>query len=350
MNNFFKTILLLTLCVIVISCNKSDGGSSVPLRDYTEQYNTDIANIEEFLHTYYVEIVNHPGFSDDQDVTFTKIPTDGTQTAIWDMPNLVKDFTVEQNDIVYKVYYLKQTEGVGESPCNVDDVLTSYKGQYLFRINETIDNVDVSNLKINTFESTPNPQNFLSLITTIKGWSEIFPKFKAGTYTSNGDGTVSYNGFGAGVMFLPSALGYYGSSISSIPAYSPLIFNIKLYEVRRNDQDADGIDSYLEDINGDGYVRVLGEDVLNPDDTDGDGIPDFLDIDDDGDQVSTKVETSYTHPDTPLIIRYYPYNGVLVDDPLTPYVDETRGIPSCGTTPDYTSETRLRKYLDATCQ
>jgi hypothetical protein len=148
---------------------------------------------------------------------------------------------------------------------------------------------------------------------------------------------------------LPSALGYYGSSISSIPAYSPLIFNFKLYEVRRNDQDADGIDSYLEDINGDGYVRVLGEDVLNPDDTDGDEIPDFLDIDDDGDQVSTKVETSYTHPDTPLITRYYPYNGVLVDDPLTPYVDETRGIPSCGTTPDYTSATRLRKHLDATC-
>ena len=48
----------------------------------------------------------------------------------------------------------------------------------------------VDKLKINTFESTPNPQSFLSLITAIKGWGEIFPNFKTGTYTSNTDGSV----------------------------------------------------------------------------------------------------------------------------------------------------------------
>jgi hypothetical protein len=30
---------------------------------------------------------------------------------------------------------------------------------------------------------------------------------------------------------------------------------------------------------------------LNPDDTDGDGIPNFLDVDDDGDGYGTKIET-----------------------------------------------------------
>lgn len=351
MNNFFKKILFVITCILLISCNRNEGSSAEPLRDYTEQYNTDIAKIEKFLQTHYVEIVNHPGFSDDQDVTFIEIPDGGTQTPIWDMPNLVKDFTVDQNDITYKVYYLKQTEGVGETPCNVDDVLSAYKGQYIFTITEEVDGTDVEKLKINTFESTPNPQSFLSLITAIKGWGEIFPNFKTGTYTSNTDGSVTYNGFGAGIMFLPSALGYYGSAISSIPAYSPLIFNFKLYEIRRNDQDGDGIDSYLEDINNDGYVRVLAEGVVNPDNSDDDEIPDFLDVDDDGDQVSTKEETAYINTSDPeLKKRYYPYNGALIDDPLTLYVDETKGIPSCGSTPDYTSALRLRKHLDPTCQ
>ena len=129
MNNFFKKILLVITCIVLISCNRNEGSSAEPLRDYTEQYNTDIAKIEKFLQTHYVEIVNHPGFSDDQDVTFIEIPDGGTQTPIWDMPNLVKDFTVDQNEITYKVYYLKQTEGVGETPCNVDDVLSAYKEQ-----------------------------------------------------------------------------------------------------------------------------------------------------------------------------------------------------------------------------
>jgi hypothetical protein len=36
----------------------------------------------------------------------------------------------------------------------------------------------------------------------------------------------------------------------------------------------DGIPSYLEDLNGDGYMKILATGVVNPD-TDGDGIPNF---------------------------------------------------------------------------
>ena len=46
--------------------------------------------------------------------------------------------------------------------------------------------------------------------------------------------------------------------------------------------DNDGIPAFLEDINGNGN--------LDDDDTDGDGIPNYLDIDDDGDNVLTKDE------------------------------------------------------------
>ena len=148
-------------------------------------------------------------------------------------------------------------------------------------------------------------------------------------------------------MFLPSGLGYYNITQNTIPAYSPLIFVVKLYEVERMDQDADGIPSYIEDLNGDGYIYVLPADEVNPDDTDGDNFPDYLDLDDDADLVLTRTERiQYTNQAGDKF--YYSYDGAAVDDPLTPY-DETQGIPSCGTTPDYTSPGRLRRYLDPTC-
>ena len=159
------------------------------------------------------------------------------------------------------------------------------------------------------------------MTTTITGWGEIFPQFKTGTYSSNTDGTVSYKDFGAGVMFVPSGLGYYNSGSASIPAYAPLIFSFKLYEINRLDSDGDGIKNFQEDINGDGYMRVLATGIVNPDDTDKDGIPDFLDTDDDGDGVSTRKEITDG-------------NGVLI---------HYAAIPSCdGNT---TNPVRIKRHL-----
>lgn len=309
MNTFFKAILLFTLSIFIVSCTKSDN-TTVSLRDYAEQYDKDIKLIEKFLQTHYIEVINHPGFTDDKDVAYIEIPEGGSQTSIWNSSDLVTDFTVDQNDITYKVYYLKLRQGSGptsKSPCNVDKVLTAYRGEYLYTVKETVEGVEVERLKHVQFEESINPQTYFNLTSVIKGWSEVFPKFTTGTYSANVDGTITFNDFGAGVMFLPSGLAYYANSTASIPAYSPLVFSFKLYEIQRNDQDGDGIDSYLEDINGDGYVRILGSGVVNPDDTDGDEIPDFLDVDDDADTFKTKIEilnpltgVAYPFADIPL--------------------------------------------------
>jgi hypothetical protein len=57
------------------------------------------------------------------------------------------------------------------------------------------------------------------------------------------------------------------------------------------DYDIDGVETFLEDINGNGN--------FGDDDTDGDGIPDFVDDDDDGDMVLTSFEViSFRNPDT----------------------------------------------------
>ena len=336
MNKVYKLILTVLVGLLIVSCNKNDVSSIAPKKDYAEQYAKDNDSIVKFLQTHYMEVVDDTSLPTFGDVTFTEIPTGGTQTSIWnetDNHRKLRTRLVDQNDITYTVYYINFRDGIGEKPCNIDGVYANYKGTLL---------------NGNVFDQTTNPQTLFQLDGVIRGWSEIFPQFASGTYTSNGDGTTSFDDFGAGVMFLPSGLGYYNITQSTIPAYSPLIFTIKLYEVERMDQDADGIPSYLEDLNHDGYIYVLPEDETNPDDTDGDNFPDYVDLDDDADLVLTRTERiQYIDPITEEKF-YYSYDGAATNDPLTPY-DETQGIPSCGTTPDYTSPGRLRRYLDATC-
>jgi len=327
MTKFKYYFILIITTFSLFSCSKNDSAEAEPIRDFSVQYTTDISDIEEYLKTFYITVVDHPGFVDDKDVTMTKIPVGGTQASIWSykdsatFPKLMSRDVV-LHDITYKVYYLVLREGTGVAPCNVDGVLASYKGDYL---QQTVVS-EVTSLTATTFEEAKYPQQMLSLYSTIKGWSEIFPKFKTGSYTSNNDGTVSYNNFGAGVMFLPSGLGYYSSGTGTIPAYAPLVFSFKLYELQRLDQDSDGVPSYQEDVDGDGYMNLLATGVVNPDDTDGDGIPNFLDVDDDADGYSTKSEVK--NPATGLSY---------------PFAD----IPSCsGNTTD---PARLKKHLDKSC-
>ncbi|TRW98913.1 FKBP-type peptidyl-prolyl cis-trans isomerase [Flavobacterium gawalongense] len=333
MNKFKYYFILLITTLSLFSCSKNDTATVEPLRDYAVQYATDNTDIEEYLKTYYITVVDHPSFADDQDVTFTKIPTGGTQASVWSYkdnasyPKLLSR-EVSQNDITYKVYYLVLREGVGEFPCNSDGLLISYKGDYLYR--QTVS--EVTTLSTTFFQEIKFPQQMTDLSgidlmasgqDIIKGWKEILPQFKTGTYTSNIDGTISYNDFGAGVMFIPSGLGYYSSGSGGIPAYAPLIFSFKLYEIKRLDHDNDGISDHLEDLDGDRYmpyVRELIKGGAVKDDTDRDGIPNFYDVDDDGDNYTTKLEIK--NPATGL-----------------PYL--FADIPSC--------TSGKKNYLDATC-
>ena len=337
MNNFFKIIFLFTLGLIVVSCSKDNNNNVAPLRDYTEQYAKDIANIETYMQTHYMEVntTAGPGATEDQDVTFTLIPVGGTQTSIWNQttyPILTRYVSVNQNDvdITYKIYYIQLRQGTGansKSPSNVDRVLTSYRGEYIFSSTEQVNGVDVTTIKSDEFEESINPQSYFNLTSVIRGWSEIFPQFKTGTYLGNPDGSTSYFDFGAGIMFIPSGIAYFGSATGGIPSYSPLIFSFKLYEIQRIDHDGDGIFSYQEDlatstvnsdgtvtvIEGvpDGYVYSLAKDIVNHDDTDSDDIPDFLDVDDDGDFFTTKSE---------------------IKNPITGIAYPFADIPTCGGT------------------
>ncbi len=356
MNKFKYYFILLLAGISFVSCNKKDDDEVVvaPLKDYQEQFNIDNANIEEYLKTNYITVVDKPGDLTDQDVTFTKITDPATQPSIMSylnsatFPKLLTR-NVDLHGIKYKMYYLVLREGTGISPMNTDGVVAAYKGEYLKRVEKTA--TDPEKLTTTFFEQVVYVNNIVDLYSAIMGWSEVFPQFKKGTSKANADGTMSYKDFGAGVLFIPSGLGYYANppSSGSIPAYAPLIFTVKLYDFKRLDhenngyssagvliENPDGVFDYQEDLNGDGYVYDYRNTTLYPkapenlDDTDKDGIPDFLDQDDDGDGFTTRFEV--TKPtDAPFsgLSKYYPYDPIL-DNPSTPNIDEseTWGIPS----------------------
>jgi FKBP-type peptidyl-prolyl cis-trans isomerase FkpA len=353
MNKFKYFFILLIAGAALVSCNKNDDDDDItlePLRDYQAQYNTDNANIEEYLKTNYITVIDSPGNQEDQDVTISKITDVATQPSIMSYLNsasfpklLTRD--VNLNGIAYKIYYLVLREGIGMSPMNTDGVLAAYKGEYMTRVEATTTAPIVpAHLKMTFFQEIKFPQSIFDLYGTIMGWSEIFPQFKTGKSSVKEDGTISYTDFGAGVMFLPSGLAYYsgGGPGGNIPSYSPLVFSVKLYDIQRLDHDQDGVLDINEDLNGDRYVRDYRNTTLYPnapenlDDTDKDGVPDFLDIDDDGDGYTTILEI--TKPKAEVggdfgPSSYYPFDAFkLLDDPMTPNIDESKnselkGIP-----------------------
>ena len=324
MNKFKFYFIVLITTLSLFSCSNNDTTTEItPPKDYAEQYKVDTAVIEAYLDTHYLDMdFTDPNFAD-MDVVIKPIPVDGLQRRIksyednategnTNFPQLWSR-NVSLHGINYKVYYLVLREGKentltlkgGKSPTNADAVLASYNGSYLQ--SSTI-------VTATPFEESKFPNQFFSLLGTIKGWGEIFPQFKTGSYTSNNDGTVTFTDFGAGVMFLPSGLAYFQNGPGSIPSYAPLVFSFKLYEIQRLDTDGDGILNYQEDVNIDlddnndtdknnfGYMYdyrnlvnypTFPEDKIRyADDTDRDGIPNFLDVDDDGDGYTTKLEIS----------------------------------------------------------
>jgi FKBP-type peptidyl-prolyl cis-trans isomerase FkpA len=330
---FYFILLIATIGIVSCSKDKNDDVPVTPPRDYETQYKEDIVAIENYLRTHSITVTNQPGETIDQDVKIDVIPTGGTELSIWSylnsatFPKLLSR-NVSLHGITYKLYYLVIREGIkdvsgvgGESPSNVDAVFTAYKGTLLD--GTVFDSSDNGQAQWNLDGLTAHDGGF----PVITGWSEAFPKFKTGQLTSKDNGTVSYTNFGSGMMFIPSGLGYYNKADTKIPAYSPLVFSVKLYSVKRFDHDGDGIPSYQEDVDPkhDGYMYTFAKDVENLDDTDKDGIPDFRDFDDDGDDYATRGEIKDADG------KYYEFDK----------------IPDCSG--NQTNPDRKKRHLDKDC-
>lgn len=286
----FKNVLFLVLSVatVLVACeNDDDGGpTTIPPRDRTEQQIVDNDSLIGYLETHYfngslfensgdftisdIEILELPK---DENGNYLELPNPDENSLLIDSPLLEEHSTTFQ-ETEYDFYVLRLNQGGGEMTRITDDILIKYSGNLL---DDEI------------FDSTPNPIAFdLSGAGSngigVQGWREILSMFNSaeGNGIVNPDGTVTFNNYGFGVMFIPSGLAYFNASTSGVPAYSNLVFKFELYRSSPNDHDGDGVTSHLENINNNQTVF--------DDDTDDDGIPDFGDQDDDGDGVFTLFE------------------------------------------------------------
>ncbi|RZK12722.1 MAG: hypothetical protein EOO46_02085 [Flavobacterium sp.] len=343
MNKFRLYFTLLLTSIILFSCNKNDDDTSIaPPRDFAEQYTADIDSIEGYLKTHHLVKVEVNGLVD---VVIDSIPEGNPEglISIWDNTEFPLQSKILKNDsrvsnlvdgksldpVEYKMYYVMLSEGNGQQATSVDSTFVTYRGW-------TLDNTEFE------VANAPSWFTFPALTTNerpaVSGFRQFTSLLKKGDDPVTGpDGSIIYSNYGSGVVFIPSGLGYFNRSPVTIPSYSPLIFTIRLHAIRERDHDRDGVLTKYESLNTADPYTV---------DTDGDGIPDFLDIDDDGDGYLTRREIRYTMTDPVTqeeLTFYYPFNGAPVDDPNT-IIDETKGIPSCEG--DFTSPTRLRKHLD----
>ena len=250
-----KIIFILLFSVVIISCKKEE---QVELpRDIAEQAITDDQIIEDYLSTHFYNYEDFENLSYDESIIIDTIR--GENSSKIPLINQVKKNSIRVkisngSFVNHDLYYLVAREGIGQSPSSVDSTYLSYEG---------------SLLNGNVFDQSTSPVWF-DLTQVVRGFREAMPAFKSGTYQVNNDNTVDFESFGQGAMFLPSGLGYFSSPAGSIPAYSPLVFKIKLYTFNESDHDGDGIPTSQEfDVDGDGIA----------DDTDEDGLNDYLDTD-----------------------------------------------------------------------
>ncbi|WP_147677502.1 FKBP-type peptidyl-prolyl cis-trans isomerase [Algibacter pacificus] len=288
------SFLILSLVLVFSACKKDDDADdivTVELEDRTEQQAKDNDSLVKYFKNHYFNASDFGAENGNPkigDLVITELTENATVPEGHILLNdlLEEDdpaFVLEAKSVVYAetdyvVYILHLNEGGGaESPHFCDDVRVRYEGTLL----------DGS-----VFDSAVTPVNF-DLTTLIPAWGKVLPSFNtAETISDSTDGTIAYTNHGAGVMFVPSGLGYFANFVSDIPSYSPIVFKFDLLQTTVSDHDLDGVPSYMEDLYGDGEFTVNNDDLEDDtdDDTDGDGTPDYLDTDDDGDGVFTIYE------------------------------------------------------------
>ena len=302
---FFTSFIVLVL--FLGSCSSDDdNATSIEIRDPEEVEVENSAQIDSFLETHFFEFVDNPQNPNFQKFQFDTIAGENSDKTPIKDSEFLESKQIVQRDVEYTLYYLKFREGnlQERKPTFADSTLVTFQGL-------TLDN--------QVFDTNPNPIWF-DLPQTVRGFYELLPELRGSSgFVENGDGTVTFNDdFGIGVVFVPSGLGFFASPPvgSPIRRYQPIIFAVQLYKSKEADHDRDGVPSYMEDINNNGRVTDISAGDDPGDDTDGDGLPNYIDRNDDGDSVLTRDEIIINEDGS---IEFPDSNGNGIPD----YLDDT---------------------------
>lgn len=249
-----KYLLVLILGIVIFSCSDDDDDDKVDF-DPEAQAVIDDVKLVEFLQTHYLT----------EDSAIDTI-TNG-ETPLY---SIVTTDYIEYNEIDYKMYYYVERDGIGIQSSRNDSVQVLYQG-FLLDSTKFDENINYTSNK-----------SWFHLPKTIPGFRYGASYFKEGENFIYPDESFTYVNTGRGVFFMPSGLGYGYNGTYSIPSNAILYYFLDMGKVVVADFDGDLVSNNDEDIDGDGNVTN--------DDTDGDGIPDYADVDDDDDQILTKSE------------------------------------------------------------
>lgn len=120
-------------------------------------------------------------------------------------------YTPGKNDYVYmKLFPQDDIEPLGISPLSTDTVSVHYRGKL---INGTVFDQSFSG---NWNADVSEPRKFCTVGNSITGWSTALMQMKEGQHVE---------------LYIPAALGYKSVARDEIPAYSALVFDVRLEKV-----------------------------------------------------------------------------------------------------------------------
>ncbi|MBC9796934.1 FKBP-type peptidyl-prolyl cis-trans isomerase [Sinomicrobium weinanense] len=219
------------------SCNNDDDGGRIEIRDPAEVKAENDSDIREYLSTHFYNYEEFQAAADADSTDFDfKIVIDtiaGENSDKIPLMEQVEEKTVaveisETETLDHTLYYLVARQGDSIAPKRIDSTLVRYKG---FLLNDVV------------FDRNENIPVWFKLkdITDAgfgqagRGFAEFMPELNSGgkIEINEEDGTYSISGgYGVGMVFMPSGLGYYFRGQGSIPPYAPIAFTIDLLRVK----------------------------------------------------------------------------------------------------------------------
>ena len=303
--------LLIAGLIILSSCKKDDDpiGEVVPPRLLSEVVIEDDAEIIEFLktHFYNKDEFETPPEGFDFRIRFDTIAGDNSgKQSLFASSNLItdvisvtsSDFGRDDGEVIdVKLYTLVVRQGVEAGKPTIGDFsILRYEGSL---IDGTL------------FDASSNQPVRFNLSSVVRGFGNGMKNLQTGMGpVENADGTVSYEGYGVGAIFIPSGLGYFNNSPNTlIPAYSPIIFKVDAFAYEPDsDFDGDGIPSILEDLNNNG--NLLDDNTDDESESFGVYLANFNDTDDDNDGILTIDEINLNEDGSFLSFRDTDGDGI----------------------------------------
>ena len=292
-----RILSVLSIALLLASCASDDDDNVqiTPPRLLSEVEPENRAEIIAFLktHFYNYEEFQAPPADFDFKIRVDTIAGDNADkipliqqvdSAIINISSSEFSLPDNEEDIPHQYYYLNARPGIEnkDNPSVADSTFVRYEGKLLN--GTSFDGSTTSPVWFDLARIQAPLQGF-------RGFSEGMVHFKpGGAAIVNPDGTFVVEDYGIGMMIFPSGMGGFNALTGGIPQYSPLIFEIDLFAVNVSDHDRDGIPSIQEDLNGNGY---LYDDNTDEADELAAGFPqsaNFLDVDDDDDGTPTRDE------------------------------------------------------------